>query len=1174
MTRARPPHLSGARGLPAVSLVVITAIFSCLASAGTFTAYGPENFTRATAEPAEMTRSFSIRNPNTTYTLRVANGGFKGEFEKRVSSAVIVLNGSTVVGPKEFNQNVALIERPVALLANNRLVVQLESAPGSGIGIQIIGVDNDPPVITATASPAPNAAGWNNSNVTVTFTCSDATSAIAVCPAPVILATDGAKQVISGTARDQAGHTASASVTVNLDKTPPAITAGASPPPNAAGWNNSNVTVTFACTDALSSVEFCQPPAIVSNEGGNQVVSGTARDRAGNTATASVTVNLDKTAPSVAIASPPNGTAVSGASATVSGTVADLLSGVSAVNCNATPGSLTSGNFSCGLTLALGTNMIAALARDIAGNSATANLTLIYAPAPWVTITSPANLSFLNISPVTVNGTVSDPGATVTVNGIAAPNSGGAFSVAVPLAEGNNTLTASARSAAGHVGTASIQVTLDTTPPRVTIVSPPNGFVTGDSSITVSGNVNDIVVGTVNEQQVQVTVNGIAAQVANRSFSASSVPLALGDNQIQAVGRDRAGNFFNASITVRRQNITQPQIRIISGNNQTGPAGAALAAALVVALTDAAGNPVSGKSVIFKVLQNSGTLSNGGAPGRSLAVVTNAQGQAQARWTLGNRSGAASDIVEAYGIGFEGTALFSATALSGAPAKINVDAGNSQTGVVSQPLAHPFVAAVTDAGHNRLGNVPVTFTVKQGGGSFNGPASITVNTDPDGRALAVLTVGFQEGIANNLVEANFAGNTGFPASFTASAKAALDPAATRITSVVLDNSNIPIPGVTIRAVQSELLTQNSSIIANAITARTDAQGQFTIQPAPVGFVKLLVDGSTAQRVGSYPSLDYDLVTIAGQTNTIGMPIYLLPLNTQNQLCATDTTGGGTLTVPEAPGFSLTFGPGQVTFPGGSKTGCIHVTVVHPDKVPMVPGFGQQPRFIVTIQPAGALFNPPAPITIPNVDGLKPGHVTEMYSFDHDIGSFVAIGTGTVSEDGLVIRSNPGVGVLKAGWHCGGDPTLRGTVADCPECQWCQGTPQSATCVEDPIQKDRKCTGTDDGDLCTENRCPNGNCASVQKSLLDRRDVNFSIDLRMGLEGRIAPLRENCPKPVDRTGHMPTFDGCGSGFFNFLIPDCLSDLNALLNALPAGRIRDLFGRICLPGSYGGMRSVGG
>ena len=142
----------------------------------------------------------------------------------------------------------------------------------------------------------------------------------------------------------------------------------------------------------------------------------------------------------------------------------------------------------------------------------------------------------------------------------------------------------------------------------------------------------------------------------------------------------------------------------------------------------------------------------------------------------------------------------------------------------------------------------------------------------------------------------------------------------------------------------------------------------------------------------------------------------------------------------------------MTFPGGSKSGCISATLVHPDKMPMVPGFGQQPRFLVTIQPAGALFNPPAPLSMPNVDGLPPHAVTEMYSFDHDIGSFVAIGTGTVSADGLAIVSNAGGGVRKAGWHCGGDPAANGTVADCPDCKICQG----GACVADPAKEGTNC----------------------------------------------------------------------------------------------------------------------
>ena len=65
--------------------------------------------------------------------------------------------------------------------------------------------------------------------------------------------------------------------------------------------------------------------------------------------------------------------------------------------------------------------------------------------------------------------------------------------------------------------------------------------------------------------------------------------------------------------------------------------------------------------------------------------------------------------------------------------------------------------------------------------------------------------------------------------------------------------------------------------------------------------------------------------------------------------------------------------------------------------------------------------------MPNVDGLPPGQVIELYSYDHDLSAFMAIGTGTVSADGLLVRSDPGVGILKAGWHCGGNPNSTGAV---------------------------------------------------------------------------------------------------------------------------------------------------
>src|SRR3954467_15662043 len=135
-----------------------------------------------------------------------------------------------------------------------------------GLGVSMAGLsasagaattvaDTTPPTITASVTPAPNANGWQRANVTVRFTCADTGgSGVASCPAAVVVKTEGANQVVSGTARDKAGNTATTSVTLNIDKTAPVVTASAAPAPNGNGWNNTAVTVSFAATDALSGI--------------------------------------------------------------------------------------------------------------------------------------------------------------------------------------------------------------------------------------------------------------------------------------------------------------------------------------------------------------------------------------------------------------------------------------------------------------------------------------------------------------------------------------------------------------------------------------------------------------------------------------------------------------------------------------------------------------------------------------------------------------------------------------------------------------------------------------------------------------------------------------------------------------------------------------------------------
>src|SRR6185312_7238541 len=56
--------------------------------------------------------------------------------------------------------------------------VEDKTAAGNSITIQ---VDKTAPTISGAAAPAPNTFGWNKSDVTVSFTCADATSGVAFC---------------------------------------------------------------------------------------------------------------------------------------------------------------------------------------------------------------------------------------------------------------------------------------------------------------------------------------------------------------------------------------------------------------------------------------------------------------------------------------------------------------------------------------------------------------------------------------------------------------------------------------------------------------------------------------------------------------------------------------------------------------------------------------------------------------------------------------------------------------------------------------------------------------------------------------------------------------------------------------------------------------------------------
>ncbi|MCM2679178.1 carboxypeptidase-like regulatory domain-containing protein [Echinimonas agarilytica] len=711
-----------------------------------------------------------------------------------------------------------------------------------------------------------------------------------------------------------------------------------------------------------------------------------------------------------------------------------------------------------------------------------------YIPTPpkslIVDITSPNTLLTVGTSPVSVSGTINNELAALTLNGVPVSHTNGQFMADVELEEGFNSIVARATTSAGEQVTDSISVSLDMTPPYLTVDSHIDGAIVYTETITVTGLVNDIVRGTIESEQAKVQVNGIDAIVSNRSYSAQNIKLSEGQNTVEIVGVDETGNRASISFAVQYKKPLGRRLVLISGQDQTANIGDILPTPLTVQVVNDADEPVVGESIVFRVMQGSGIVGvDTPNVGRAVVVSTNDSGLASTKFQLGARTGVSNHKVKAAAVGYDDDVIFNASANSVVADKISVNSGNNQRGMVNQALPAPFVVAVTDNGANTVKGARVRYEVITGDGVFqNGESSFETITDSDGRASAQLTLGELEGLDAQKVEAILIDSpigVQLLAGFSATAFAAADAGNTSVSGVVLDNQDTPLPNVTVRIEDTDRL------------ALTDSQGRFVIEQAPVGPVHIIVDGSTTTVRGEFPTLSYHLVTVAGVDNPMSSPVYMVKLDTLNGKMA--GREDIVLTLDNYPGFKLEVAKDSVTFPDGSREGIVSVTAVNASKVPMAPPNGMQPQFIVTIQPVGATFSPAAKLTLPNVDGHAPGAQVEMYSFDHDLEEFVSIGLGSVSEDGSVVSSNPGVGVVKAGWHCGSQPGGSGTAHNCPTCQKCEGS----SCVRDPAQDnnerpaDQQTPGDCKTNLCKGNRAEPGD--------IPQNDVQFDCR-KPGCEG--------------------------------------------------------------------------
>ncbi|MBI2425908.1 MAG: VCBS repeat-containing protein [Candidatus Hydrogenedentes bacterium] len=634
----------------------------------------------------------------------------------------------------------------------------------------------------------------------------------------------------------------------------------------------------------------------------------------------------------------------------------------------------------------------------------------------------------VNTNTAAITGTA-EPNAIVRVIGSAdtglsvTASATGAFAVTVTLNPNTlNRIFLIARNAAGvESAPAPVAILQDRQDPAINIDFPANGAELTNETIQVAGRISDTLSGFMG---LDAIVNGLAASVysgigTNGSFERRDVPLALGENTITVTATDFSGNRTTDTITVTRVAVSGPHMEIVSGNDQVETVNGELDLPIVVQVNDANGAPFPNKAVTFHVVRSNGRLDSatGGEAGAMLFQTrTDAQGRAQAFWTLGSDAGQGNNRVEVTSEDIAGTTFFCASAETGPPVQINIGTGNNQRVEAGGPAPEVLNAWVSDGG-NGVEGVPVIFRVVAGDGSLgsDGATQVTVTTDGTGHAKTAFASGVSGG--NNIVEADFAGNAGIPASFSIFGVERVEGQPTTFSGLVLDNASSPIGGVEVS------MHINGENVAPVLT---NAAGEFTFTGIPSGHAHGHFEGSVATTLngepiaaGSFPSLPFETIIVANAANTLSRAALLPQLDPANRVIY-DGTEDVELTVAGVEGLRMIVKAGSMTrvdgsVPGTADPATLSLNQVHYDDVPMPMPDGVAPTFAWTLQPSGAHFDPPIEVIYPNMSGLPAGAAAYFLSFEHATNTFEIVSSARVSDDASEIVSDPGAGIPVAGW---------------------------------------------------------------------------------------------------------------------------------------------------------------
>jgi subtilase family serine protease len=174
-----------------------------------------------------------------------------------------------------------------------------------------------PSVAFDTPSPGPNAHGWNNTDVSISFTIQDTGAGVDAgrsTPSPLVLSAEGAAVTGTVMATDNAGNTASIpSPAVKIDKTAPTVSITA-PADGAVFPLGLSFAAAYSCADSLSGADICDGPVpsggnIDTASLGGRTFTVNATDRAGNPASRTASYSVIPAVPDLvetAVSNPPS----------------------------------------------------------------------------------------------------------------------------------------------------------------------------------------------------------------------------------------------------------------------------------------------------------------------------------------------------------------------------------------------------------------------------------------------------------------------------------------------------------------------------------------------------------------------------------------------------------------------------------------------------------------------------------------------------------------------------------------------------------------------------------------------------------------------------------------------------------------------------------------------------